>query len=216
LFYYYASTNGKRKSFWHMGEKTGKRSGRGGGLGPDDFRLWKEFTRDIEPLEGMILPDDPALAQEPSPAPHKVSKPAGKTAAPPVQTPAPSSSQPPQLDARTELRLKRGKMPIEGRLDLHGYNQEQAHEMLKAFLLASHARGKRCLLVITGKGQRGTRQEDSYTNEPAVGILKQKLPQWLSMPPLREIVLKTFQAAPQDGGSGACYIYLKRTRDYTR
>lgn len=198
-----------------MGGKTGKKSDKGGGLGPDDFRLWKEFTRDIEPLDGILL-DEPAAAQQASPTPHKISKPASQAAAPPARIPAPSPTQPPQLDARTELRLKRGKMPIEGRLDLHGYNQEQAHEMLKDFLLVAHARGKRCLLVITGKGQRGARQEDSYANEPSVGILKQKLPQWLSMPPLREIVLKTFQAAPQDGGSGACYIYLKRTRDYTR
>ncbi len=151
-----------------MGEGTGKKSGKGGGLGSDDFRLWKEFTRDIEPLEGVVM-DEPSAPQQAPPPISKKSPPKNPLPAPIPQTPSLPQTQPPQLDARTELRLKRGKMPIEGRLDLHGYNQEQAHVMLKEFLLAAHVRGKRCLLVITGKGQRGVRSEDSYSSESPVG-----------------------------------------------
>lgn len=185
-----------------MGEKTRKGSGRDGGLGSEDFQLWKEFTRDIEPLEGVAIhePEEAAPSRKSKQESSAVKNPS-------LPCPAISSSeQPPQLDARTELRLRRGQMPVQGTLDLHGYNQEQAHELLKSFLLAAHANGKRCVLVITGKGRRGA--------EDSVGVLKQKLPMWLSMPPLRNIVLKTFDAAPRHGGTGACYIYLKRTRDY--
>ncbi len=185
-----------------MGDKTRKGSGKGGGLGPEDFQLWKEFTRDIEPLEGVVVYEPEKDA--PSRKPRQES---GAVKSPPLpRTASSSSEQPPQLDARTELRLRRGQMPVQGTLDLHGYNQEQAHELLKSFLIAAHASGKRCVLVITGKGRRGV--------EDSVGVLRQKLPMWLSMPPLRDIVLKRFDAAPRHGGTGACYIYLKRTRDY--
>lgn len=100
-------------------------------------------------------------------------------------------------------------MPIEARLDLHGMTQEQAHTRLVDFITRAHAAGKRCILVITGKGlSRG------HGEETSTGVLRQKLPLWLSMPPLRSLVLKSYPAIQRDGGTGAWYLYLKRTRDY--
>lgn len=180
-----------------------KKGGGKRGLGEEDFKLWKAFTRDIEPMheDGLIAEEDEPEAPSEKPFPASVRKkssyvPVAPSGAPPVQAP--------QLDGRTEIRLKRGQMPIDGRLDLHGYTQEQAHRLLHEFITNAHARGKRCLLVITGKGGRGLDGE---------GILKRRLPQWLSLPPLRDMVLKVFQAAPQHGGSGAAYVYLKRQRE---
>ena len=105
-------------------------------------------------------------------------------------------------------------MPIDGRIDLHGRNQEQAHRLLEEFVLSSHARGKRCLLVITGKGKGGLTAQEAYAHDLQPGILKQKVPQWLSMPPLGSIILKTYPAVPRDGGGGALYVYLKRAREH--
>lgn len=184
----------------NMVKKDGKR---GKGLGEEDFRLWKAFTRDIDPLHGDAIADDidPAIMPQPGVMAEKVQK---KSSIPQPSIPSASlPKQPPQLDGRTELRLKRGQMPIDGRLDLHGCNQEQAHRLLHDFVMNAHGRGKRCLLVITGKGVR---------HEGGEGILKQRVPQWLGVPPLRDVVLKVFQAAPQHGGGGASYIYLKRQR----
>lgn len=175
----------------------------GKGLDEEDFILWKAFTRDIEPMQGSglieALIESPVKDAPSFPPPRK--KQGGMVAPPPPVT---VMAQAPQLDGRTELRLKRGQMPIDGRLDLHGCTQEQAHRLLHDFVTSAHGRGKRCLLVITGKGGRSAEGE---------GILKQRLPQWLSLPPLREMVLKVFQAAPQHGGSGAAYVYLKRHRE---
>ena len=71
----------------------------------------------------------------------------------------------PTLDKRTARRFNRGQIPIEGRLDLHGYAQDTAYQALKSFLQTSRARGQRNVLVITGKG---------------AGILKQAVPSWLN------------------------------------
>lgn len=179
------------------------------GLGEEDFHLWKAFTRDITPFHSTPDEDgDEAFLCINQPPP----KPLAPSREKPVR-PSPSKMSEPQsaeLDLRTELRLRRGKMPIEGRLDLHGCTQDKAHRLLETFLLSAHAQGKRCVLVITGKGKTARQIEDG---EAAVGVLRQKLPQWLAMPPLRGVVLKALPAVPKDGGTGAWYVYLRRQRD---
>lgn len=113
-----------------------------------------------------------------------------------------------QLDRRTEEKLRKGKMKIERRLDLHGLNKAQAHEKLNIFIEESYQRNLRCVLVITGKGKTNSTSDDWLT--PSKGILKENVPIWLGMNPCKNFVLKFFLAQPKDGGSGALYVYLRR------
>jgi DNA-nicking Smr family endonuclease len=187
--------------------------GGSGGLTLDDFRLWRDFTRDIDSyedhdwqeLEQLIAKESPQTHILKSSSPPSSMQESRQAATSPENTP----TQAPQLDGRTEQRLRSGKMPIEGTLDLHGYYQEEAHRRLKEFVLRAHGEGKRCLLVITGKGKGSS--GGAWYDIPE-GVLKQKVPQWLSEPPLREVVLKTFSAHRSHGGDGALYVYLKRQR----
>jgi len=107
----------------------------------------------------------------------------------------------PGLDRRSALRLKRGQREIEARLDLHGMTQIEAHRALAGFITRSHTAGKRALLVITGKGLK----EGS-------GVLRAAVPRWLGEPAMRPRVLAVTPAMPKDGGAGALYILLRRTR----
>ncbi len=159
----------------------------------EDARLWKAVTRDVHPLPGRrkTASAEPKAAKAPA-----VKKAKAPIARPPKLPPSP----PPQLDGRTAEKLRKGKIAIDARLDLHGHTQATAHRVLEQFVLTGHARGYRCLLVITGKGKLGE------------GVLREKLPLWLSLPPLGPIIVKHTQAAPKDGGAGAFYLYLKRTR----
>jgi|GEM_PF-664243 len=115
-----------------------------------------------------------------------------------------------QLDRRTEDKLKKGKMPIEARLDLHGLNKTQAHEQLVEFLNRCYQKNLRCVLVITGKGK--SKSTSSEWLSPSKGVLKEKVPFWLSSNALNKIILKYFEAQPKDGGSGALYVYLRRQK----
>lgn len=196
-----------------MGKKTDRHSGGDGGrggLGREDFLLWKAFTRDIDPLEEPDWADWDEMAAPAAPQQNRGETILPTKAAPPSKQTDPSAAvQAPQLDARTDARLRRGQMPVEARLDLHGFTQDAAHRRLNEFVVQAQSAGKRCVLVITGKGlSRG--KDDEY----AIGILRQKLPLWISMPPLRGLVLKTYPAIQRDGGTGAWYLYLKRDRDY--
>jgi len=105
--------------------------------------------------------------------------------------------QAPDVDRRTAERLRRGQMPIDMRLDLHGMTREEAHHVLSAALASAWGSGRRVILVITGKGQ---------------GILRDAVPRWLNEGERRRRILAFCHAQPKDGGSGALYVLLKRKR----
>ncbi|MBK3773375.1 hypothetical protein GAY31_04145, partial [Azospirillum brasilense] len=104
---------------------------------------------------------------------------------------------------RTADRFSRGEMEIDGRIDLHGMSQAQAHGALSGFVHRAWHEGRRCVLVITGKG--------TYTG--GVGVLRQSVPRWLADAALRPMVLAVRPAQPRHGGDGALYVLIKRRRD---
>jgi DNA-nicking Smr family endonuclease len=108
----------------------------------------------------------------------------------------------PNIDRRTRTKFKRGKLPIDGRIDLHGLTLGQAHAEFTVFVNSAYTRQARCILVITGKG-RGAEQ---------VGKIRRELPHWINDPALRSLVLAATEAQIRDGGSGAFYVLLKRKR----
>lgn len=118
-----------------------------------------------------------------------------------------------QLDKRTDEKLRKGKIFIENRLDLHGLNQSQAYDKLVQFINRSVVAGHRCVLIITGKGISNSLSNDWLT--PSKGVLKEKFPYWMTQSPMKEFVLKFYPAQPKDGGSGAFYIYLRRKEKIT-
>jgi DNA-nicking Smr family endonuclease len=154
------------------------------------------------------------LAARPESAPAVQKPPEKATPEPPRLTAAPQpppNPVPPLTIARAAgydranaERLKRGQHPVEARLDLHGLTQAEAHRALAAFLYQARAAGKRCVLVITGRGSGKERQGG--------GVLKSAVPRWLDEPAFRPHVLAIATAQPRDGGSGALYVMLRRTR----
>jgi DNA-nicking Smr family endonuclease len=109
------------------------------------------------------------------------------------------------IDRANAERLKRGRHPIEARLDMHGLTQAEAHRALVAFVRDSRGAGQRCVLVITGRGL-GT---------SGLGVLKSAVPRWLEEPGLRRQILAIAPAQPQDGGTGALYVLLRKIRGET-
>ncbi|WP_409361400.1 Smr/MutS family protein [Bartonella heixiaziensis] len=104
------------------------------------------------------------------------------------------------FDRVVHRKIAKGHYPLEARLDLHGYGQEEAYFFLKKFLQSSQQKGLRYVLVITGKGR-------SHGSD---GILYQFVPHWLSTPAFRYYVHAFEQASRQHGGCGALYIRLRR------
>lgn len=181
-------------------------------LRPDEAELWARVVEAAVPLRPAGVPDAPAP-----------SSPAVLPPAPLILTPmarrSPSrggvtvdlkpsvadrlAQQRIDMDRKKFGRLKRGKLVPEARLDLHGLTQAEAHSDLTGFILLSHQIGRRLVLVITGKGR----------SEGQAGILRQQVPHWLSLPPLRPLVLQIAEAHVSHGGGGAIYVYLRKSRE---
>ena len=107
------------------------------------------------------------------------------------------------IDKNNAKKLKKGQHPIEGRIDLHGMNQKQAYLELNSFIQNSFNTKKRCVLVITGKGNK---------LDGSIGVLRSAVPRWLNEEPNRSCVLAFSYAVPKDGGEVALYVMLKRKR----
>jgi len=161
------------------------------GLTPEDRALWRRVARTVEPRPGRKPPPEEA----PRPA-----RPAPKPAAAPrpVTAAAPSKKTPAPADASGERRVRRGKLEIEGRIDLHGLTHDAARAELLEFVAAARRAGKRAILVITGKGKGGD------------GVLRRHFPLWLRQPDFAAHVSAYAPAHPRHGGAGAFYVKLRR------
>ena len=170
----------------------------------EERALWRTAMRDAVPFHPSaepaaevaevplpVIPARPTLAQSPPPA-----------APPPARLPALEPGRSIGPDRRTDERLRRGRLPVEGRIDLHGLTQSAAYDALAHFIAISEASGRRCVLVITGKGAVGQ----------GGGVLRTMVPRWLAEPSLRRRILALHRAQPRDGGDGALYVLLRRRR----
>lgn len=104
------------------------------------------------------------------------------------------------IDRKTHRKIAKGRLDIDGRIDLHGLTQSEAHTLLLRFLQSAQFRGFRHVLIITGKGK--SLQSD--------GILRQLVPHWLSTPAFRIYISAINDAARHHGGDGAIYLKLRK------
>jgi DNA-nicking Smr family endonuclease len=119
--------------------------------------------------------------------------------APPPRKTAPQETRPiDDLEPGRRRRLDRGRDAPAAVIDLHGLNQDQAREALTRFILRGREEHRRTILVITGKGALGD------------GVLRRRVPEWLSEAPLRQVVAGLSFAHRRHGGDGALYVALKR------
>ena len=167
------------------------------GLTAEDLALWRHATSGDAPLRARTTAA-PGVPAAKAPAPDVR----------PAEPPLPRAGRAPAaaggVDARTMQRLRRGQIAVERRLDLHGMTQAQAHRAVSRALAAGQEDGVRCLLVITGKGVGA-----------GAGVLRAMLPRWLAEPPDAGRVLAAAPARQRDGGAGAFYVLLRKSRRRT-
>lgn len=165
-------------------------------LSDEDRVLWNLVARSAKPLKGKRAVEIPELS--PVSMEEAMETVAPKPVASPPSRPKQSVSH--SLDKPTHDKLAKGRLPIEGRVDLHGMSQEQAYSLLLSFLHRAHAGGIRYVLVITGKG----------SSSGGEGVLRRAVPAWLSTAPFRPLVSSHDHAARNHGGAGALYVRLRR------
>jgi DNA-nicking Smr family endonuclease len=181
---------------------------------PPDYDLWEDVARTVKPLHKTRVKKKPeAKAKAEAAAAGKSEKPAG----PIMRASAPRHDPPPLtgLDRKSERRMTRGKVEIEGRIDLHGTGIERSRERLLNFLMTSRAHGLRLVLVITGKGaspftRHTLHGADHYHAPERQGRLRRLVPDWFHESQFREHVAGFQPAHPRHGGGGAFYVKLRK------
>lgn len=194
---------------------------------PHDYHLWQAVAETVEPLrrkrlmkfgQGPLpLPEDgqtteaEKMAPTKAPPAHKAPRrgPPVKPFLPPYQAPLPSAKAPDKaVEPSVRRKVIRGRIDIDGTIDLHGMTQNEAREALHRFVQARFARGDRTILVITGKGLKTDNDYVAAMSER--GVLRTMLPVWLSEPSLAPLVSGWSVAARGHGGEGAWYVRLRR------
>jgi DNA-nicking Smr family endonuclease len=176
-------------------------------LTSDEKALWRRVARHVKTRK-PLKDDDDAIEPSASRASLRQAKgnaPATPTARKTNITPSLSPSKRSSAvaarspaDRGGEKRVRRGKLEIGGKLDLHGYTLESGRAATVRFLKAAQRRGDRTVIVITGRGRLGE------------GVLKRAFPGWLEAAELKPILSGFAQAHQDHGGAGAFYVFLKR------
>lgn len=104
----------------------------------------------------------------------------------------------PGIQHATVRKLRRGQYRIGAVLDLHGMNVAAARASLVGFLQQAQRERLGCVRIIHGKGNRSRHKGP---------VLKTKVNHWLRQ---RKDVLAFCSAPPNDGGTGAVYVLLRR------
>jgi DNA-nicking Smr family endonuclease len=125
---------------------------------------------------------------------------------PPLRTPGTStigaddvlSYQGNGVQNRIMRQLKTGKVAVQKHLDLHGQTTQQAHQSIMQFIHQCQQQRKYHVLIIHGRGYR------SAGGEP---VLKRNVDYWLRQ---HNSVLAFHSASPEDGGTGAVYVLLRK------
>ncbi|MEM1380999.1 MAG: Smr/MutS family protein [Pseudomonadota bacterium] len=161
--------------------------------------LWNQVVRTVVPLPERKVPDmAQALRQADQALPAPLSS--DQRRLDPVPT-VPARSPFEAGDPRRQRQVARGKLAIDGVLDLHGMRQEEADRATAAFISRAAVRGHRVLLVITGKG--------SKESEHGRGILRKRFLQSIDAGLFGKDVASVRTAHQRHGGSGAFYVFLK-------
>lgn len=104
--------------------------------------------------------------------------------------------------SRAQLaELRAGKLHTEETLDLHGQTVELARQQLREFVVGAHRIGRRCVLVVHGKGTHS--EHGAPLREAVLGDL---------LGPLSGLIHALATAAPAHGGEGATYIVLRGSK----
>lgn len=153
----------------------------------DDGDVWAQVAATVAPL-----PNNKLAKHKPAPKPTIIKPVPRRFPAPPAPDMHAANAAP---DPNLIRQVRNGRRRIDAKIDLHGHTQDAAHHELNTFIRRNFALGRRVLLVVTGKGDKGQ------------GVLRVNVPRWLTL--MREVM----GCAPADikhGGDGALYVFLRK------
>jgi DNA-nicking Smr family endonuclease len=97
-------------------------------------------------------------------------------------------------------KLRGGRYPVEGRLDLHRHTVREARKAMFDFFELARRKGWRTVLISHGRGEQS----------PTPARIKSYVAHWLGQMP---DVIAFHSAARHHGGTGSVYVMLRKTAE---
>ncbi len=176
-------------------------------LTAQDIEIWQKITKTARPLAtGKKNIFNSYIDNNATKPRQDISQPSIKKLqnsvspvyqAPPTVKPKPVASV---MGYEMTRKIQKGKISIDGRIDLHGLTQKEAWQILYERIENAYYSGEKVILVITGKGNMGR------------GILREQVPLWLSSAAFRMLVSEYGTSHISHGGTGALYVRIRKRR----
>ena len=111
--------------------------------------------------------------------------------------------------------LKKGRVRIDKKIDLHGFSLLDAEDIVKNTIINCYKKNMRCILFVTGKGVHKVLQKhNNETQAPKLyyGKIKNSIISWVNNDDVKKYILTYQDAGIEHGGDGAIFIYLRKNK----
>lgn len=162
-------------------------------LQPDEKQIWGKVAKTVSPRRAFKGPKSAKPLPPKGPTTQDF---ANMLRVPPLERPS-QRGLPQSLDVNQDKKVRRGRVVIDAKIDLHDMTQNMARPALHRAIMRASNRGHKCVLVVTGKGLRGE------------GVLRRNFTHWIGEPDIRPLIATYAPAHIKHGGSGAWYVFLK-------
>ena len=110
-------------------------------------------------------------------------------------------------------KLKKGKIPINRKIDFHGCSLESAKSIFLKTINECYQKNLRCILFVTGKGIRALNNTNQNEKKLYYGKIRNEFTNWTSLAEVQSKILNIEQANNENGGDGAFFVYLRKLKN---
>ena len=109
-------------------------------------------------------------------------------------------------------KLKKGKIPINKKIDFHGLSVVEAETLFLDTIKVCYKNNLRCLLFITGKGVLKKNKQEDFNIKLYYGKIRNSFISWTKKNELQQYILNVEQASIEYGADGAFFVYLRKKK----
>ena len=109
-------------------------------------------------------------------------------------------------------KLKKGKIPIDLKIDFHGLSVFDAEELFFKTIVDCYKKNLRCLLFVTGKGALKKNNDQHDSIKLYYGKIRNSFFSWTTKKNIQKYILSVEQASIDYGADGAFFVYLRKQK----
>jgi DNA-nicking Smr family endonuclease len=109
-------------------------------------------------------------------------------------------------------KLKKGRVPIDRKIDFHGMSLLNAEDFFLQTILSCYKKKLRCILFVTGKGVQKKTSSEQKGTRLYYGKIRENFLSWVQKTENQRYILAVEQAGIENGADGAFFVYLRKAK----